>query len=580
MSSALRPTRFRLLCGIALILVIGPAWGAETSPGLPQTGKAAPSPKASDSPDSSLLEDLGAADFRAAATASREKRAEAATAFALAQKYESEGELETARKYYQAALDADPDYTPITVRIAFLLFRQQKVAEGIKLLEDRLNKSAPDASLYSILAHGYFTQQDNGKAEKYALEALKLDSSLISNYQVLANCYNEERHPEKIEPLFEQALKTESKDPFLFLRLGDLWNVLLAEGRYSGVPKRVLPFYLKARELAPGNALINFRAGDAALLAGDAARAVEALKAAYQDNRRIPQLRERLALAYLNLHRENEAIAVLEELVADEPERSSIYPVLAELYERQGDLEKAEKNYILHLDLGSAEADDFIHVAQIQLRANRPDDALKILKRGIKNFPSLPQWPMLQAFAWRLKENFSEALKALQQAELLAQDDPDFLNSNFYFEYAATYEEAGNFEEAQRLLQKVMAMDSNHHAAMNYLGYMWADRNINLPEAEKLILRALQFDSDNAAYLDSLGWVCYRQGRHPEAKIYLGKALAQIPDDPVINDHYGDVLDKLGDTANAVTYWEKALKKSKTPDLIRAKLQKAGKKTA
>jgi len=560
------------------MLVMGSAWGAETSPALSNPGKAIPSPKAPGSPDSSLLEDLGAADFRAAASASREKRAEAATAFALAQKYETEGDLETARKYYHAAQEADPDYTPITVRIAFLLFRQQKFEEGIKLLEERQKTSPPDASLYSILAHGYLTQQDSEQAIKYALEALKLDSSLISNYQVLANCFREQRRPDKIEPFFLEALKTESKDPFLYIRLGDLWTTLLSENRYTNVPTRVLPLYLKARSLAPHNALINFRAGDAALQAGESSQAVDALKAAYLDNRRIPQLRERLALAYLNLNREADAIKILEELVSDEPERSSIYPVLAELYERQENFEQAEKNYILHLDLGSADAEDFIHVAQLQLRGNRPDEALKVIGRGIQKFPQMPQFSMLEAFAWRMKFNFPEAVKSLKQAEMLAENDPVFLNSNFYFEFAATHEEAGNFEEAQRLLQKVMAMDSNHHVAMNYLGYMWAERDMNLPEAEKLVLRALQFDSNNPAYLDSLGWVYYRQGRNSEAKVPLLKALTQLPDDPVINDHYGDVLHKLGETAAAITYWEKALKKSKEPAVIRAKIQKAGKK--
>jgi len=559
------------------MLVLGSAWGAETSTGLPVSTKASPSPKASGSPDSPLLEDLGAADFRAAATASREKRAEAATAFALGQKYETDGDADTALKYYQAAMDADPDYNPIPVRIAFLLYRQQKIDEGIKLLEKRVQAFPSDGSLYSILAHGYYLKQDTKKAMELAQKALQLDPTLISNYQILSNCYRDTMQPEKVEPLFEQSLRIESKDPFLFLRLGDLWNILLSDNRYTNVTQRILPFYKKARDLAPQNALINFRVGDAALIAGDSRQAVEALKAAYKENHKLPQLRERLALAYLNLNQEKEAISVLEELVQDEPERSSIYPVLGELYEKHGDLKKAEANYLLHLDLGSAEADDFMHVIQMQIRDHRPDDALAVIKKGEKRYPDLPQWPLLESFAYRDQEKYQEALDAIKEAEMLAGNNSNFLNPNFYFEYAATYEEAGNFEEAQRLLQKVIAMDSSHHQAMNYLGYMWADHNINLAEAEKLVLRALQFDADNAAYLDSLGWVYYRQGKNPDAKLYVGKALAQMPDDPIINDHYGDVLNKLGDTAQAVTYWEKALKKSKSPDAIKAKLQKAGK---
>jgi len=45
---------------------------------------------------------------------------------------------------------------------------------------------------------------------------------------------------------------------------------------------------------------------------------------------------------------------------------------------------------------------------------------------------------------------------------------------------------------------------------MNYLGYMWAERGVNLPKARELIEKAVKLEPKNAAYLDSLAWVIYK----------------------------------------------------------------------
>ena len=48
----------------------------------------------------------------------------------------------------------------------------------------------------------------------------------------------------------------------------------------------------------------------------------------------------------------------------------------------------------------------------------------------------------------------------------------------------------------------------------------------------------------------------------------MDKNLAQVEQDPVLLERYGDVLFKLGKTDAAVQYWQKALDKgSKAPQL-------------
>lgn len=64
---------------------------------------------------------------------------------------------------------------------------------------------------------------------------------------------------------------------------------------------------------------------------------------------------------------------------------------------------------------------------------------------------------------------------------------------------------------------------------------------------------------DSPAYLDSLGWGYYKKGNYTEAEKLIKKALEKMPDDPVLNEHYADILLKLNKKQDAVEYYKKAL---------------------
>src|SRR5690606_3780840 len=81
------------------------------------------------------------------------------------------------------------------------------------------------------------------------------------------------------------------------------------------------------------------------------------------------------------------------------------------------------------------------------------------------------------------------------------------------FNLAATYERDGQEGRAERVFREIIAADPDHAPALNYLGYMLADRGRNLPEALSLIERAIAVGGENPAYLDSLGWTYYRMSR-------------------------------------------------------------------
>ena len=75
--------------------------------------------------------------------------------------------------------------------------------------------------------------------------------------------------------------------------------------------------------------------------------------------------------------------------------------------------------------------------------------------------------------------------KALVEA---GNSQPDMLNADFYFDYGAAAEQAGQYVKASELFRKSIELDPDNAArSYNYLGYMWVERSENLEEAGQLI---------------------------------------------------------------------------------------------
>jgi tetratricopeptide (TPR) repeat protein len=137
---------------------------------------------------------------------------------------------------------------------------------------------------------------------------------------------------------------------------------------------------------------------------------------------------------------------------------------------------------------------------------------------------------MLLAVALGEARRHAEALEAFASAEQeFIKNKSDALDASFYLTYGAAAERAGLVEQAATLLKKSISLDPENAAeALNYLGFMWVDRDLNLEEAGTLIRKALGLRPNYPAYLDSLGWWYYRKGDLAGAARELRRALERI----------------------------------------------------
>ena len=119
-------------------------------------------------------------------------------------------------------------------------------------------------------------------------------------------------------------------------------------------------------------------------------------------------------------------------------------------------------------------------------------------------------------------------------------------NADVQFNLAMAHQELGHFETALEHGRGVLKTAPNHAAALNFVGYILAERGLDLKDSERLIRRALEQEPDNGYYVDSLGWVLYQRGNYVDAADELERAVRLTEEnDAVILEHLGDAYVKV-----------------------------------
>jgi tetratricopeptide (TPR) repeat protein len=127
------------------------------------------------------------------------------------------------------------------------------------------------------------------------------------------------------------------------------------------------------------------------------------------------------------------------------------------------------------------------------------------------------------------------------------------------FAYAGSLERSGAWDEAVQQFRALLAKAPENAAALNYLGYMFADRGVHLEEARDLLTKAVGLDPTSGAFQDSLGWVYFRLGELDRAEKYLSEAVRLEPFDATVQEHFGDLYQRQGQRDKARAAYLRAL---------------------
>jgi tetratricopeptide (TPR) repeat protein len=250
-----------------------------------------------------------------------------------------------------------------------------------------------------------------------------------------------------------------------------------------------------------------------------------------------------------------EAVRQIAEL--DHDKDSVVEAEIIDTYRLGKDLPKAQKE--AEVALKKWPDDRTLHVTHASLLADmgQTDAAAAEMKKLLDGKSDRDVYFQLAQLVYDRGRKFDDEAKALEMAEKLSVSKEE--KEDIWFQRGAMYERMKKIDLAETEFRKILEVNPDNAPALNYLGYMLADRNVKLPEALTLVTKALDIEPNSGAYLDSLGWVYFKLNRLPEAEENLRQALLLTPRDATVHDHMGDVLLRESKVKEAIAQWQLSL---------------------
>jgi tetratricopeptide (TPR) repeat protein len=184
----------------------------------------------------------------------------------------------------------------------------------------------------------------------------------------------------------------------------------------------------------------------------------------------------------------------------------------------------------------------------------KPDAGVAVLEEALKIHADEPVAYVLLAQLYQDASRGPQAVKLLQDAQTKFP-----ASTSIAFELGAVFEKQKNFVDAETAFRQVLAREPENAGALNYLGYMLAERGERLDESVGYLKKALEKEPDNGSFLDSLGWAYFKAGKFDLAEENLRRAAEQLKVNSVIQEHYGQLLFKVGRFEEAIAAWNRAL---------------------
>ncbi len=155
-------------------------------------------------------------------------------------------------------------------------------------------------------------------------------------------------------------------------------------------------------------------------------------------------------------------------------------------------------------------------------------------------------------------KKYDEAIKYYSILINFHKNDSE-IKSDLLYRRGGSYERMGNFEKADIDLLNSLEINSDDAYVLNYLAYSWLERNFKIKEAIKMLETAYKLENNDPYIIDSIGWAYFLVDDYFKAEEFMKRAVELMPDDPIVNDHYGDILWKLNRKIQARYFWTNVL---------------------
>lgn len=506
--------------------------------------------------------------------------------------YEQEGLYHDAVTSYEEALAYEPGSYDIRMALGDLYLRLKRPEDGLSALLPITEKSA---DTYTWIGECYRQLGNTLQAKSAYRQALALQPNDPEiNYQLSLWAASEGDMQEATDYLKVAAYASSAPD--LFAQVAQSYGGMQQFDSAAVYTRRAIEYGGRTPMLV-GQLAFHYST------AGMLDSALATLRAGIASFPTEPRLWAQLIEVYDATGDADSMRVAAEQLLDIDSDEASVFERIGQQLVTRGHMETAEKCFQKALEINPESTPSLFYLGRLAAESNRTGEAADYFEQLHEVEPQIPDGWVNQALVLSRQGDTTEAIALLEEAlpvvryerhavrfalsQLLVETEQrdsalTILKGVIFeggdsvralFNIGAIYEQQGHFDDAVNSFELLLSIDSSNAQALNYLGYMFADRNVRLQESMDLIQRALAQDSTSGAFVDSYAWVLYRLGRYEESLVQIKKAMQLIPvEDPIVTEHLGDIQFALGNTAEARAAWEAALQLDPDNESLKEKL--------
>ncbi|MCK9412822.1 MAG: tetratricopeptide repeat protein [Prolixibacteraceae bacterium] len=341
--------------------------------------------------------------------------------------------------------------------------------------------------------------------------------------------------------------------------------------------EKSLENYNKVLQYRPNDGFIHFSLSNYYKVAGNNEKSFEHLKIGFESNSLELEAKVQMYMLlsqsdehYLSDSQKLELINILiDKYVDDERPRA----LLAEYYLAKKQNKEAREQLKLVVEINKG---NYAYWERLLFLDNDLTDwksLSKDSKSAIRYFPEQPVLYILDAVSMLQMGNYQDMFAVLDSAETNAANNNQIL-SQIYTYRAEAYYKQKKYDDSYTWFDKVIKIDPKNYLAMNNYAYYLSIRSMKLDVAEKLSSAVVQNNPNNATYLDTYAWVLFKKKDYQLAKFYMESALSNSTEEnPVLVEHYGDILFFLNEKEKAVQQWKKSLKMGNPSKVLPTKIK-------
>jgi len=444
----------------------------------------------------------------------------------LAEIYQKNNKDGQAALQYEELVKTYPNTEEFYMKWAYHLVRNSQPEEAIKVYDQLEQKIGVQEEIIRH-KHTLYLGMGNQKQAAYELERLiQKYPDNISYQHLLGNFYEQTGEKNKAKDVYRQILKNDPADAQAQIALA---------------------------EEAKGN---------------DDVRFLNSLKPVFEDpdtdidtkiKEIFPYVNELAASGDKNLGNTLLALTSLLETVHTNDAKS--HAVLADVLYYTGQRDRALEQYKLTLELDDTKWPVWEQLLYIYAEKKDYASLIKASEDALDIFPNQATAYYLNGAGYNGEGQYNDALSSLQQALIMSSRN-EHLRYDVLNETGKAYFYLGQFAKSDNAFEEALNINEKAPACLKNYSFYLASRGASLDKAKLLATRLNKVAPDNAISEDALAFVFYKMKNYTDAKTWLDKAMQHGGgEDPVILEHYGDVLFQMGDAAGAVQYWQQALDK-------------------